>query len=83
VQFGKAPLCSAYVERIIGRIRRKCLDHVIVLNEASLSRHVKSLLSYDHESRTHLSLAKDTPEPRSVQELEVTNPPTSIRCILN
>jgi hypothetical protein len=37
---------------------------VIVLNEASLYRHVKSFLAYYHESRTHLSLAKDTPEPR-------------------
>jgi Integrase core domain len=55
----------AYVERVIGTIRRECLDHVIVLNEASLYRHVKSFLAYyHHESRTHLSLAKDTPEPR-------------------
>jgi hypothetical protein len=36
---------------------------VIVLNEASLYRHVKSFLAYYHESRTHLSLAKDAPEP--------------------
>jgi transposase InsO family protein len=60
----------AYVERLIGTIRRECLDHVIVLNEASLYRHVKSFLAYYHESRTHLSLAKDTPEPRPVQPLE-------------
>jgi hypothetical protein len=46
-----------------GTIRRECLDHVIVLNEASLYRHVKSFLAYYHESRTHLSLAKDPPEP--------------------
>jgi hypothetical protein len=54
------------VERVIGTIRRECLDHVIVLNEASLYRHVKSFLAYYHESRTRLSLAKDTPEPRPV-----------------
>ncbi len=40
----------AYVERVIGTIRRECLDHVIVLNQASLYRHVKSFLAYYHES---------------------------------
>jgi hypothetical protein len=49
------------VERVIGTIRRECLDHVIVLNEASLYRYVKSFLAYYHESRTHLSLAKGEP----------------------
>jgi transposase InsO family protein len=61
----------AYVERVIGTIRRECLDHVIVLNEASLYRHVKSFLAYYHESRTHFSLAKDAPEPRPVNPLEL------------
>ena len=64
-----APRCPwqrAYVERVIGTIRRECLDHVIVLNEVSLYRHVRSFLAYYHESRTHLSLAKDAPEPRSL-----------------
>jgi len=54
-----SPWQRAYVERVIGTLRRECLDHVIVLNEASLYRHVKSFLEYYHESRTHLSLAKD------------------------
>src|SRR3979411_2226564 len=62
----RSPWQRAYVERVIGTIRRECLDHVIVLNEASLFRHVKAFLAYYHESRTHLSLAKDTPEPRPV-----------------
>ena len=61
-----SPWQRAFVERVIGTLRRECLDHVIVLNEASLYRHVKSFLAYYHESRTHLSLAKDTPEPRPV-----------------
>src|SRR5512133_2996000 len=52
----RSPCQRAYVERVIGTIRRECLDHVIVLNEASLYRHVKSFLAYYHESRTHLSL---------------------------
>ena len=63
----RSPWQRAYVERVIGTIRRECLDHVIVLNEASLHRHVKSFMAYYHESRTHLSLAKDAPEPRPVQ----------------
>jgi putative transposase len=62
----RSPWQRAYVERVIGTLRRECLDHVIVLNEASLYRHVKSFLAYYHESRTHLSLAKDAPEPRPV-----------------
>ena len=67
----RSPWQRAYVERVIGTIRRECLDHVIVLNEATLYRHVKSFLAHYHESRTHLSLAKDTPEPRPVHALDV------------
>jgi putative transposase len=62
----RSPWQRAYVERVIGTIRRECLDHMIVLNEASLYRHVKSFLAYYHESRTHLSLAKDAPIRRPV-----------------
>jgi hypothetical protein len=47
------------------------LDHVVVFNEASLYRHVKSFVAYYHESRTHLSLAKDAPESRPIQGPEV------------
>jgi transposase InsO family protein len=67
----RSPWQRAYVERVIGTIRRECLDHVIVLNEASLFRHLKSFLAYYHESRTHLSLAKDAPEPRPVHPLGI------------
>lgn len=63
----RSPWQRAYVERVIGTIRRECLDHVIVFDEASLYRHVKSFMAYYHESRTHLSLDKDAPEPRPVQ----------------
>jgi transposase InsO family protein len=64
------PQQRAYIERVIGTIRRECLDHVIVFNEASLCRHLQSFLEYDHQSRTHWSLEKETPESRSVQPLE-------------
>jgi transposase InsO family protein len=67
----RSPWQRAYVERVIGTLRRECLDHVIVFNEASLRRHVKSFVTYYHESRTHLSLVKDAPEPRTVQPPEL------------
>jgi len=63
----RSPWQRAYVERVIGSIRRECLDHVIVLHENSLRRVLSSYLDYYHRSRTHLSLAKDSPEPRSIQ----------------
>ena len=62
-----SPWQRAYIERVIGSIRRECLDHLIVFNEASLYRHLKSFMAYYHETRTHLSLDKDTPASRSVQ----------------
>jgi transposase InsO family protein len=63
----RSPWQSPFVERLIGSIRRECLDHLIVLNEASLRRILKAYFLYYGSSRTHLSLAKDTPEERSVQ----------------
>jgi putative transposase len=67
----RSPWQRAYVERLIGTIRQECLDHVIVFNEASLQRHVKAFLVYYHESRTHLSLLKDSPEPRPAHPPEL------------
>jgi putative transposase len=61
----------AYMERIIGSIRRECLDHVIVFDESSLRRILISYVEYYHRSRTHLSLGKDSPEPRPVQAPEI------------
>src|ERR1700747_3613258 len=63
----RSPWQRAYVERIIGSIRRECLDHVLVFDESSLRRILRSYLDYYHRSRTHLSLGKDSPEPRSIQ----------------
>jgi len=63
----RSPWQRAYVERVIGSIRRECLDHVIVFNEASLRRTLNLYFAYYHSSRTHLSLEKDSPEPRSIQ----------------
>ena len=59
----RSPWQRAYVERIIGSIRRDCLDHLIVLDESSLRRLLRRYFDYYHESRTHLSLDKDAPLP--------------------
>ncbi len=62
----RSPWQNAYVERVIGTIRRECLNHVIVLSEGRLRRILSSYFDYYRRSRTHLSLEKDCPEPRLV-----------------
>jgi transposase InsO family protein len=62
----RSPWQNAYVERFIGSIRRECLDHVIGLNAAGLRTILKSYLAYYTNSRTLLSLDKDSPQPRPV-----------------
>jgi putative transposase len=66
----RSPWQNPYVERLIGTLRRECLDHVVVLNETHLRRLLREYLIYYHGARTHLSLAKDTPEPRRVERLD-------------
>jgi transposase InsO family protein len=66
----RSPWQNPYVERLIGSIRRECLDHVIVWNQRSLSRILQSYLVYYRHSRTHLALAKDAPESRAVEKAE-------------
>lgn len=62
----RSPWQNAYVERLIGSVRRECLDHVIVFGEAHLRRIVPLYASYYNEARTHLSLAKDAPISRPI-----------------
>ena len=57
------------MERLIGSIRRECLDHVVVLNERHLRRVLSAYVDYYHHSRTHLALMKDAPEPRPVEAI--------------
>jgi transposase InsO family protein len=61
----RSPWQNGYVERVIGSVRRECLDHVIALNDRQLRRVLKSYLAYYNRTRTHLALDKDAPEPRS------------------
>src|SRR6202040_2515286 len=62
-----SPWQNGFAERLIGSIRRECLDHVIVLGEANLRRILKSYAPYYNGVRTHRSLNKDTPDSRPVQ----------------
>ncbi len=63
----RSPWQNPYVERLIGSIRRECLNHVIVLNEAHVRRILASYFAYSHESRAHLSLERNAPVPRRVE----------------
>ena len=63
----RSPWQNPYVERLIGSIRRECLDHAIVFNELHLKRLLRAYFSYYHTARTHLALGKQCPEPRSVK----------------
>jgi putative transposase len=63
----RSPWQRADVERVIGSIRRERLDHVIVFHESSFRRTLDQYFDYYHRSRTHLSLGKDSPEPRPIQ----------------
>ncbi len=66
----RSPWQNPYAERLIGSIRRECLDHVIVLNERHLKRILNSYLDYYHHSRTHLSLNRNSPYKRDVEPRE-------------
>ena len=63
----RSPWQNPYVERMIGSIRRECLDHLIIIDERHLRRILASYFDYYHRSRTHLSLGKDSPIPRLVE----------------
>jgi len=71
----RSPWQNAYVERLIGSIRRDCLDHVLIFNERGLRRILQSYFDYYERSRTHLSLKKDAPVARPVQ------PPSCVKVI--
>jgi transposase InsO family protein len=62
-----SPWQNGLAERLIGSIRRECLDHIIVLGEVHLRRILKSYARYYNETRTHLALDKDAPLSRTVK----------------
>ena len=65
----RSPWQNPYCQRVIGSIRRECLSHMIVLNEAHLRRILKYYFAYYHNSRPHLSLDRNSPTPRRVEPL--------------
>src|SRR6266699_1911328 len=62
-----SPWQNPFVERLIGSVRRECLDHVVVLSERHLCRILTRYFAYYHRSRTHLSLDKDAPDGRPIE----------------
>jgi transposase InsO family protein len=64
-----SPWQNGFVERLIGTIRRECVDHIVALGEQHLRRLVKSYANYYNTARTHRSLAKDAPVSRPVQRI--------------
>jgi putative transposase len=65
----RAPWQNPFAERVIGSIRRECLDHVIVINERHLRRVLRRYVAYYNATRPHQSLHNQSPDPREVQTL--------------
>jgi transposase InsO family protein len=66
-----SPWQNGFAERLIGSIRRECVDHIIVLGEMHLRRILRSYARYCNDIRTHRSLDKDAPVSRPVQRTGV------------
>ena len=65
----RSPWQNGHAERLIGSIRRECLDHVVIFGEAHLRQILAAYAGYYNERRTHLSVGKDSPGHRPVQRL--------------
>jgi transposase InsO family protein len=63
----RSPWQNGHAERLIGSIRRECLDHTVILGEANLRQVLKAYAAYYNNVRTHLSLGKDAPLVRPVR----------------
>ncbi|TDJ65125.1 MAG: integrase [Proteobacteria bacterium] len=73
-----SPWKNAYVERVIGSLRRELLDHFIILNERRLKRLLSTYLDHHHPWRTHQSLERDAPNGRPIRAAE---PDQVIECL--
>jgi len=67
----RSPWQNPYVERLIGSIRRECIDHIIIFNALHLKRTLRAYFSYYHKARTHLALDKQCPESRPIEQPEL------------
>jgi hypothetical protein len=63
----QSPWQNPFTERLIGSVRRECLDHVLVLSERHLRHVLTRSFADDHGARTHLSLEKDSPDTRPIE----------------
>ncbi len=63
----KSPWQNPYAERLVGSIRRECLNHIVVFDEETLREILQSYFDYYLRSRLHLALGKDSPESRPTQ----------------
>ena len=63
----QSPWQNPFVERVIGSIRRECLDHIIPLGEGHLRRVLREYVAYYNESRCHMALKGNAPQPREVE----------------
>lgn len=63
----RSPWQNGWVERLIGSIRRECLDHYIVLNTPHLRKLLRDYAAYYNNDRTHLALGKDSPNSRPLE----------------
>jgi transposase InsO family protein len=66
-----SPWQNGYAERLIGTIRRECLDHLMVLGEAHLRRILREYAAYYNGLRTHRALSQDTPVHRAIERIGV------------
>ena len=66
----RSPWQNGYCERVVGTLKRECLNHMIVFSGAHARRIIRNYLEYYHGSRTHLGLEKDTPDRRAVEPPE-------------
>jgi transposase InsO family protein len=64
-------LSNGYCERVVGTLKRECLNHMIIFNESHARRILKQYLLYYHGTRTHLGLVKDTPDNRPIEPPEL------------
>jgi transposase InsO family protein len=69
----RSPWQNPYVERLIGSIRRECLDHVIIFGASHLRRTLAAYFEYYHQARTHRGLHQDSPEPRPIERPDLGN----------
>lgn len=67
----RSPWQNGYCERVVGTLKRECLNHMIVFNERHARRIIRDYLEYYHGSRTHLGLEKDAPDGRAVEPPEL------------